>query len=145
MSLPMSMPEPTLFTWNGSLHRVPATFKFPSGTVSNAWEYWCCGDSRLHYPPLRLLQPTDMPTLQHRKRLSDFRFLMREIDRLVVENGTMIHSPSVAEAANMLDAVKQFLPIYDHTDVNRIRRKDHLKWTSAVNIMRKKRRTTSQN
>jgi hypothetical protein len=135
---------PAIFNWNGSFHRVPSTFDFPSGTVANAWEYWCCGDARMQYPPLRLLQPADLPSKKHRKRLSDFRFLMNEIERLVLQAGVMINSPSVAEAASMLDAVKQSLPIDNHTETNRVRRKDHLKWSSAVNVLRKRRRTMSE-
>eukprot|EP00644_Phytophthora_capsici_P018791 jgi/Phyca11/132811/e_gw1.234.3.1 len=41
----------------------------PSGTVEQAWVYWCCGDKVKNLPPFRQLRPADLTNRNQRKRL----------------------------------------------------------------------------
>jgi hypothetical protein len=46
------------YFWSGHIHMFPKTFKFPFGSPEIAWQYWCCGNPNLGYPPLRKLEKT---------------------------------------------------------------------------------------
>jgi hypothetical protein len=65
--------------------RFPIDVKLPVGSVSIAWQYWCCGNASQFYPPLSNLKPSDIQDSKVRKRLSDYRFLMSKIQRRAVE------------------------------------------------------------
>ena len=66
-------PVTQLHQWGGGLHRVPQSFQLPTGTPRHMWNMWWLGDGVHHYPPLRQLEPSDMPSKNEKKRLSDLK------------------------------------------------------------------------
>jgi hypothetical protein len=137
--------QPEGFYWNNAIHSVPEDFEFPQGNLASAWEYWCCGDESHSFPPYKLLQSSDMSNRNKQKRLSDFKCLMKEIEALVQQHSHLISNPSITEAKNMFNLIKEYIPIDDETSKKRTRRPEHLKWNSALNLFRnaKKLRTES--
>ncbi len=67
-------PEPySLFMWQGSFHSVPEDFKLPNTGLLAAFQAFMCPNAEFRHPAIRRLLPTDMSTLDKRKRFSDFK------------------------------------------------------------------------
>ena len=69
--------------WQGSYHAVPESFQIPVAGLHSGWSQWMLGDSTMGYPPLRGLKPTDLPTPQMRRRWTDFKRVMLELETKV--------------------------------------------------------------
>jgi hypothetical protein len=124
------------YLWGGSFHRVPESFSFPVGGVRVCWQQYCCGDSTKGYPPLKALQPRDMPSANLRKRLCDFLFLMKRVETKVREKNKWKPNPNLAEANEMFDAGQEALslPVLPHQTHQR--RTNQLSWLSLVQLLR---------
>lgn len=133
---PNQAQESNLFMWNGSFHRVPQTFTFPVGGALVCWQHYCCGDATKGYPPLQQLEPRDMPSKNLRKRLSDYLYLMKRVERLVKEKGGWIAKPTLAQANEMFAAGQEALSL-PPLPSNRQRRVNQMKWQSVVQLLRK--------
>lgn len=88
----------TPYVWGGRFHLVPQDFTLPDGSALQGWQHYLCGNESRNYPPLRLVTPEDMASKNLRKRLSDFKFLMRAIEDRVKAADKWIESPSVLPA-----------------------------------------------
>ncbi|EGZ12336.1 hypothetical protein PHYSODRAFT_517544, partial [Phytophthora sojae] len=105
--------------------------------------YWCCGDPSGRIGPYRFLQWQDLSTCGKRKTLSAYRCMMMEI-QAKVPRGCWISTPTVQQAREMLQGAIPKLRISDVTPKNRQRRKDQLKWSTALNEIRENRSRSSQ-
>jgi len=123
------------YMWKGMFHRVPDTFQFPQGCILTSWKLYCCGDKSKNYPPLRYLEPSDMPTNNMRKRLSDFKFIMRQIETHIRQKQKWIEAPSELQANEMYEYGIKCLHL-----TNKRRRNNQIKWTSAVTILRQRKK-----
>jgi hypothetical protein len=129
-----------LHQWNGKLHRVPQSFKLPAGTPEHCFNLWLIGDVEHGYPPLRYLEPNDMPSANARKRLSDLKFLMSALQEELVQRGRWVDSPSPEEVAQMFFVARRILPCDHTTPVGRTRRTNQLSWKTVANLLRKRSR-----
>ncbi len=127
------------YSWQGRLHPVPETFVLPVGAVDHAFFHWAVGSKEPPYPPLHTLAPHDMPTINVRKRFSDYRKLMGLIERKAKEAG---HWPkdggqqwkerlSLAEARIAFDSVAEEFELASQTRTGRRRRVSQLAWNTV--------------
>jgi len=123
--------------WNGRLHRVPQTFKLPAGTPSQCFNVWMLGDAEHGYPPLRLLEPNDMPTKNDQKRLSDLRFLMKLLQAELERQASWIEDPTMEQVVEMYARAAHVLAVADKSTTGRSRRPSQLSWKTVVNTLRK--------
>lgn len=126
----------TMHMWGGKMHCVPEHFSFPNGGALVAWQEYCCGNSGKGYPPLRVLQNSDMSSPNLKRRLADYHFLMRTVEDEVKSNGNWILNPSLSEANEMFQAGCRAIELPASTSHNRKRRGNQLKWTTYVNEVR---------
>jgi hypothetical protein len=129
--------------WGGRLHPVPQSFQLPSGSTRAAFLEYCCGNAELCYPPLRLLTPLDMPTLNVRKRWSDYLFLMRKVEVLLKQRGAWLPMPTADQAGRMFDAAADAVGVPATTTKNRKRRTQQLQWPTVASLLRGKRHHAS--
>jgi hypothetical protein len=139
-----TQPTVPVLAYGGRLHRVPEAFKFPRTTVALSWELWWFGNASHRWPPIRELVPSDMPSVNTRKRLSDFRYLMKHIEAAAAETGTFTSHPSLHQARAMLANASSQLPVPDRTARGQVRRVEQLQWPTVVNLLRLKTRAISQ-
>ncbi len=127
--IPASCPVETLsypsYFWGEASHRVSQDFCFPRTNVFLAWQEWMCGNTEKAYGPLRFLEPSDMSTRNLRKRLSDFRLVMRWVERQVKEREKWVPQPTLEQASEMYALVA---PLLD---------KPNCQWISMVKKMGK--------
>ncbi len=128
--------------WNGKLHRVPETFKLPAGTPEHCFNVWMLGDAEHGYPPLRLLEPNDMPTKNDQKRLSDLRFLMKLLQSELEQQNIWVESPTLEQVVDMYSRAEHILSLADKSANGRVRRLNQLGWKTVVNTLRKPQRGT---
>jgi hypothetical protein len=135
----------SVFNWGGGLKRVPETFELPECSEAQLWQFWCCGNEALRYPPYRLLTPSDMNSKNKKKRLSDMRYLMLDIEDKAKLLNIYEEKPSSVQAANIYRSCKetvQAMPV--QLKNGRKRRIGQLGWRTVVNIMRKRSKDTVQ-
>jgi hypothetical protein len=125
--------------WGGLLRPVPDTFTFPVCSALAAFQLYCSGNAELQYPPLRILTPADMPTRDSRKRLSDYRFLMRKLEGRLRRDGAWVPEPTLDDCNTMFDAAADEITVPEWTAGQRKRRLTQLKWTTLVKVLRKSR------
>jgi len=63
-----------------------------------AWQHDIHGNPRKGHPPYRMLEPLDVPDIM-RKRLSDYKFIMKRIEEAARAKGAWTEENS-AQAAN---------------------------------------------
>jgi hypothetical protein len=136
-----------LHMWGGKLHRVPQDFQFADGTVAALWNLWWLGDLVNGYPPLRMLESSDMSSSNLKKRLSELKGLMQTLERTAKEKGVYFEgdNPTTEQVLAMYNASKSLLPSDTKTAKGRRTRVSEHKWRTVVNQMRsgvKKRRLT---
>jgi hypothetical protein len=129
-----------LYAWGGRLHIVPQDFTLPPVPASQAFMLWVSGSIEKKYPPLRLLSPTDMPTLNTRKRYSDLKTFMSVLESDAkrgrkacwprLPSGAWKHSLTVAEARDVFKKVAGSVSISNSTNKGRKRRIEQLAWSS---------------
>ena len=130
-----SHPNP-IHHWGGKFHYFPETFQFPSSGVLEAWRYWCVGDESNGYPPLKRLTPDELATKNLKKRLSDFKFLMKKIEDRATQLGLSKANPTEEEAIEIYNACCDVIPIASTTETGKRRRIGQLTWLTAVDILR---------
>ena len=138
---PELVPErenPTYYFWGGKMARLPQYFDFPSGCPRIAWQYWCCGDPFKGYLPLKYVQPQDIYNLKARRRLSDFRFLMKLVEEEATRLGIMKSNPTVEEAIEIFERCKYAVEVDDESLQHRKRRVAQLAWITVATELRKK-------
>lgn len=119
--------SPEIFTWNGSLHRVPSGFILPNGTLCSMWQRWCVGR-----PALRELTKHDMPTRGMKVRLAELRRLMASVEALLPADELGRAYQSVELASSALSTIKNQLPLSRSTLRGRKRRVEQLSWRTLA-------------
>lgn len=119
---------------DGRYSIVPSNFQFPDCGVLQAWQQWCRGDNLKKYPPFKFLKPCDMPTTNLRKRLCDFRFLFLYIENIAKEKGIAVETPTLEHCNNVFLSIESDIGLNDQEK----RRFGQIKWSTAVNILRRK-------
>jgi hypothetical protein len=133
------------YFWNQRSQYVPEDFQFPRCNTELMWDLWCRGDAEKHYPPFRLLRGTDLPTANARKRLSDLRLLMAEVEVLIHAKGCWVDCPTQQQATDMLEAVKPDIGLGGISSKDKRRRSgDDLSWLSAVDAVRRAKKKRKQ-
>lgn len=128
--------------WGGKFHPVPQDFSFPDASTLIAWQYWVCGDREKELPLLRSLTPDDMSSKNMRKRLCDFKFLMQIMEEKVKEIGEWKDNITVQEANEMFAKCQQLVLVQDTvSEKMRKRRPEQIKWSTMVNLIRKKQKS----
>jgi hypothetical protein len=134
-----------LYVWGGRFNLVPEDFQFPNTSTKIAWQLWCCGDAEKGYPPLRQLTPQDMSSKNLKKRLSDFRTLMRELEVRAKDTGVWRDSATVQEANEMFAAIKDDVLITRTvSESGRVCRPDEIKWSSMVTMLHRRKKQQRQ-
>jgi hypothetical protein len=124
--------------WGGKLHILPEDFTFPNCGVLVAWQIWCCGDASKQIPALIRVSPIDLSTKDLRKRLSDFRFLMHRIQSKVTGE-ISLERITISQCNDLFLVVENELESELATSLNNTkkRRVSQMKWSTAVNLIRK--------
>lgn len=136
----------TPYAWGGRFHLVPQDFSLPDGSALLAWQHYLCGDESHGYPPLKVVPPDDMPNKNLRKRLSDFKFLMRFFEERVKAGDRWIDNPSVAQANAMFAVAAASLDLNGTDTESSNKRSSQAKWLTLVKHLRvnKKRRANEE-
>ena len=127
------------YAWGGRFHLVPEGYQLPTGGILVAWQHYVCGDTTDRIPPLRRLSPQDLSDRNQRKRLSDLKFLMKELvqrakDRQIwPEDDSQL---SLESANHIYNQVKSAIPAPDYTAGGRRRRPGTATWRTAVDTLR---------
>lgn len=134
-----SYPVPRkLFSWGGRLHPFPRDFKLPKGSVQQAWILWNCGDPQKGYPPLKTLHPSDLEQKNSKKRLCDFKYIMKLVEARAKELGLWKSKLTVTEAVETFRACQDAVDVGEISDEHsRTRRKSQMSWLSVATLMRK--------
>ncbi|KAL7572070.1 hypothetical protein ACA910_001717 [Epithemia clementina (nom. ined.)] len=141
----------TLHFHHGQFSRVPSDWRFPRIGVLDCWRHWWIGDNVRKAPPLRMLTKQDVEWLARvplseeekhgrtgrdsdkrrlpRKTLSDMKFLMNHLTKIIKDKGKFIE-PAVATTA---DVNAMFYEIADEFQGIRDAQK---KWVTVVNELR---------
>jgi len=135
----------TAHMWGGRFHLVPQDFSLPDGSALLAWQQYLCGDPARGYPPIRVIPPEDMPSSNLRKRLSDFKFLMRTLEEHVKAADRWIDRPTIAHANEMFYIGASALQL-SFSDESSNKRSSQTKWLTLVKHLRssKKRRVNDE-
>jgi hypothetical protein len=128
-----------MYMWGGRLARLPEDFVFPSGSVRIAWQHWCCGNTSKGYPPLRLIKPRDIALEKVKRRLADYRFLMKRIQDSIEDDQFRIEDITITEANSLFDRYSHIAELPNLTSNNRTRRNNQLAWITVATELRKQR------
>lgn len=127
------------FAWEGQFHQVPKDFEFPTGVLRTAWQWWMCGNRAKEYPPLNAIKGRDMDTINKRKRLSDMRFVMAELENNVPRE-IWQQNPTINEANAMFERAVPGLCVCQQSPRDRKRHLGQASWKSWVNMIRKEKK-----
>ncbi len=94
------------------------------------FQLYSCGDQQKDYPPFRELEPTDMPTTNLRKRLSDFKGLYKRIEDAARAVNKWKSKLSTYEANTLFTEYFDTIQVNSRTKNARTRRASQLKWSS---------------
>lgn len=137
-----SLPPPIgrVYLWGDMMHRLPEDFQLPIGTVRQAFIAYTAGNIELKYPPLMLVDATDMSTRDKKKRFSELKGLMSDVtERAQSEpdpvwpknpDGTWVQTLTMDQAATVYDAVKHTIAIPERSPKGRRRRREQLRWST---------------
>ena len=121
-----------VYHWGGKLHKFPEDVELPNGGVLEAWQWWIAGNPAKYYRPFRELEPMDCNTRNKRKRLCDYRYLMKRLE-LRARQGSFWMEEKTIEAANeMFECLLTAL----HNVLKRPRIAQ-LRWISVTSILQK--------
>ena len=120
----------------GKFDFVPVDFHLPKGSVVEAWRNWCMGDERLGYPPFKSLRPDDFSNKNARKRLSDYRFMMMQIEQKASDLGIHMPIKTEQEAVSVFERCKSVVSVPHETVTGKRRRTGQLSWLTVVDFLR---------
>ncbi|OWY92511.1 hypothetical protein PHMEG_00038456 [Phytophthora megakarya] len=128
-----------IHSWGGNIHIFPIGVTLPTGTPEQAWVFWCCGDSSKKLPPFRLMRPVDLNTVNQRIRLSDVKFLMKQVEATAKELDISVVKLTFPGAVAVFQQCKAAIELPPETLNNRKRRRGQLVWPSVATILRQKK------
>jgi hypothetical protein len=134
-----------LHVCGGAFHVLPQQWRFPSCTPLQAWTQWLLGDTVNEVPPLKMLTGLDVAHLDAlplaagtrrprlaRKVLSDLRFLMNVVERMVRLNGNWTEEHTLESVNAMFQIVANHFVLEGGVAARHIRRGEHLKWQTFI-------------
>lgn len=131
-----------LYLWDdGHFHRLPKDFRFTEGGLLQAWLMWCCGNPSMEIPPLRITEPVDYNGSNMRKRYSDYKYLMNFIEHEAKKSGQWSNNLNIEIANDLFRHFEQTQDISRFSEKGRSRRLEQMKWSTVVNVFRKKMRS----
>ena len=102
------------------------------------WQLWMLGNDSKKWSPLRFISGSDLTSKNHRRRLSDLRYLMKKIVREAKRSGIRYGTkPPLNEINEIFERCKHAINVSNETKHNRERRRSQLSWRTIVNILRK--------
>ena len=104
------------------------------------WQFWCCGNSSLNYPRFSLLQPMDMPSKNERKRLSDLKFIMKQLEEKARMLQIYDRNYSVIEASRVYEHIKEGIEISSSYKYINLKTSNAIKLENNCKFIKKKRR-----
>jgi len=135
---PSSRSEYRAYMWSGSFHKVPINFQFPECSLLTAMQLWFQGNPQENLPPFRLLTSRDMSGRKLSRILSEWRCVMKSIETSV--GSLWKEDPNSSEIVEMYEKAMDMLPINEDTTKHRKRKSGQLHLTTALKLIRKKRR-----
>jgi len=120
---------------------LPISFKWVKANTRAIYTQWHFGNREKGYPGYKTLKPCHLYTKDQKKRLSDLRYLVREIEIEARALGVYVEQPDGIDGAGfMYDQCENFLmEIYKEArgewDVTS--RFGHLSWMTVVDLLRK--------
>jgi hypothetical protein len=148
---PPEGPATTPLFWGGRMRRVSREFQVPSVTLQAAFRLWCVGSDR--HPPLRQLEPVDLGDFSHksdaaskaadalvrakRGQLSALRSVMlpmeNELKTQSEWNEALLSQQQlpVGTLNEWYALAVPALAIPQQTTAGRVRRLEHMKWTTV--------------
>ncbi|POM69578.1 Hypothetical protein PHPALM_14129 [Phytophthora palmivora] len=133
-----------VYHWGGGMHLFPPGVKLPTGSVEQAWMYWCCGDTAKKLPPFRQIRPADLVNPNQQKRLCELKFLMTKLERAARVLGLATTNIILTDAAVVFKQCKSAIEMPRETQKNRKRRRGQLMWVSVGTFFRKNARCTGR-
>jgi hypothetical protein len=145
----------TMYAWGGGgkLHLVPQSFSLPTkATTPLMFQQWASGNSEKRYPPLRMLNPDDIPKSNERKRFSDLKTFFLQVESVAKsaedpqlgwpthKNGDWKHILTNAEAREVWANHGDVISVATQTEKGRSRRITQMAWTTQHKEWAKKRR-----
>ena len=147
--------------YDGQIHRVPKSWRFPRCGVLDAWRQWWVGDTVRNIPPLRVLHYQDVAHIDKlplseeemhgrvgkfmnqrrpvRKTLNDLKFLMEFMTQKIVETNAMPAEITLTSVDAMYQvALPHVFPEGEATGG----RNEQKKWNSVVFLLRKSMKVT---
>lgn len=136
-----------LYNWDGALRLLPKTFKFPKVDTFTAWLLWWFGSSANKYPPFSQISSRDLPTRNMQKSLSEWKIMMKHIERIIREvTKCVFKAPETESAAiNLFRIAEHHIPISLSTPRNHIRRFSQLKMVTALKLLRQSIQSSNPN
>ena len=131
-----------IYFWGGRFHLFPQDIELPKGSVAQAWQLWCCGDSERMCPPFKSLHPSELKSSNAKKRLSEYKFLMNLIENRAISLGIFKAKPTIPEAIEIFAACKDVTNVPETSLKNRKRRVSQLSWITVATLIRKKKVAT---
>ena len=121
-----------VYQWGGRFHKFPEDVEFPNGGVLEAWQWWIAGNAAKNYRPFRELEPMDCNTRNKRKRLCDYRYLMRRLESRARAGNFWMEDKTIEAANEMFECLSTVL-----NNVLKRQRVAQLRWISVTSILRK--------
>ena len=137
---PSGAVRPQAFVWDGSFHQLPREYRFPKMNTLIAWQHWCCPDTRNGYPPLRKVEARDLSSLNLRKRLSDLRFLMKQVEEEAKRLNIWSDNISVQVANELFERCSSVIHLQNAENSHAERRHGQISWTSHVVLLRRQQK-----
>ncbi|ETP36958.1 hypothetical protein F442_15187 [Phytophthora nicotianae P10297] len=122
--------------WTGRFNSIPSSFTIPECTIYQAWMLWQCGSPGTHIPPLRLGETCQLASKNAKKRLSDFAYLNRAIEKRAAALGLTYANLTICEAEEVFKERSSTVQLPTTISKGRKRRRGQLLWRTIVNELR---------
>ena len=99
--------------------------------VISVWEMRGFG-----YSPFKPLRPEDFSNKNARKRLSDYRFMMMQIEQKASDLGIHMPIKTEQEAVSVFERCKSVVSVPHETVTGKRRRTGQLSWLTVVDFLR---------
>ena len=123
-----------LYMWSGSFHLLPEDYELPKVGLLIMWQQWWLGKPESRIPPLRNVTARDFK--KDKKRYSDLKFIMKNMERVVENEGMSLSQPSIHQLNESYDMAVEILSLAQTSAKNRQRRTGQIIWTTVVKELR---------
>ena len=131
------VPELQTYMWGGKLGRLlPADFNLPASGPRDMWQLYIAGNAAQGVRPLRLISGDHVCDKNVKKRFSDFKTLMRMIERKVRDDGRWSDEATIANAEAMFEVGKVAVQLGVKSEKGYSRRNGGLAWTTILKVLR---------